>query len=248
MTLVLVHGFLGGSAQWDGQVEALEQDVLTVDLPGFAKNAHLPPLNRISDFADWVLQHLTDKGITAFDLLGHSMGGMIVQEMTARAPDRVRRLILYGTGPVGELPGRFEPIEVSKARAQEYGAQATARRIAATWFLKETQAEAYPACAEIAEQASLDAILAGLNAMQHWQGEAHLATVSAPTLVIWGDQDRTYPWRQTEKLWRGISGANLAVLPSCAHAVHLERPEVFNAILTEFLHTAPVNYGEALAI
>lgn len=235
--LVFVHGFMGGSRQWQGQVEALApgRPVETVDLPGFGENAHLAAIDSIAGFADWVLGDLQARGIESFDLIGHSMGGMIAQEMAARAPARVARLVLYGTGAEGVLPGRFEPIGTSKQRACSDGPQATARRIAATWFLDREAAPAYEGCAAIAECSSLSAILAGLDAMQGWSGVQHLPEIRARTLVIWGDHDRTYPWSQTQQLWQSIPGASLAVIPGCAHAPHLEKPEIFNRILGDFL-------------
>lgn len=47
--LVLVHGFMGGSAQWDGYLDAIERqrDLILVDLPGFGANAQMPPINKI---------------------------------------------------------------------------------------------------------------------------------------------------------------------------------------------------------
>ena len=146
--LVLVHGFLGGSAQWAAQVDAFSRhfNVVTVDLPGFGlKNGWDAP-ERIADYADFVLEELSSLGIKRFHLLGHSMGGMIVQEMTARAPERIESLVLYGTGPIGIMPGRFESIEESRRRASEDGADATGKRIAATWFLEGEMAEHYPVC------------------------------------------------------------------------------------------------------
>jgi 2-hydroxy-6-oxonona-2,4-dienedioate hydrolase len=140
-----------------------------------------------------------------------------------------------GPEPTDLLPGRFETIETSKQRATAEGASATARRIAATWFLHRDQAQAYESCAQIAQLSRIEAILAGLDAMNGWSGTAHLPHIKAKTLVIWGDHDRTYPWDQTEELWRSIEGANLAVLPGCAHASHLEKPALFNAILKNFL-------------
>jgi len=236
MTLVFVHGFLGGAQQWAGQKEAFhDRNVVTLDLPGFGANAHLEPLHTIGAYADWVLARLTDKRVERFDLVGHSMGGMVVQEMIARAPERISRLVLYGTGATGALPGRFETIAVSKARAQADGPQATARRIAATWFLHKAQAEAYEGCATIAAQSGLAAILSGLDAMGDWRGEDLLDRITAKTLILWGDQDRTYPWSQTETLWRKIKPSRLAVLPDCAHAIHLERPQLFNAVLRDFV-------------
>ena len=234
--LVLVHGFMGGSEQWAPQAPiATERKLICIDLPGFGKNASLGPIDRIEDFATWVLEELSRLGVQEFDLLGHSMGGMVVQDLIRQAPQRVARLVLYGTGALGVLPGRFEPIATSMERARNDGARATARRISATWFLQSEAAPAYEGCAAIAEKSGLPAILAGLKAMEGWSGEAHLPAIESETLILWGDKDRTYPWSQTECLWRAIPKSNLAVVPGCAHAVHLERPEIFNPLVEGFL-------------
>ena len=235
--LVLVHGFMGGAAQWDGQVAELsgERDIIAVDLPGFGANADMPAINAIGDFADWVIGELRHKGVQRYDLLGHSMGGMIAQEIARKDADRIKRLVLYATGAIGVLPGRFETIEQSKVRAVSDGAQATARRIAATWFLDRQDAPGFGACAEIAEKATPAAIAAGLDAMQVWSGLDNLPSISAQTQVIWGDRDRTYAWEQIHLLWTRIPDAGLAVVPGCAHAVHLEKPNFFNELLRDFL-------------
>jgi pimeloyl-ACP methyl ester carboxylesterase len=236
----MVHGFLGGSAQWDGQIKAMSdaREVVALDLPGFGKNAHLPAINSISRFAEWVIAELQRRGVDQFDLLGHSMGGMIAQEIAHRIPDRIGTLVLYATGAIGVLPGRFETIAQSKARAVSDGATVTARRIAATWFLNGTLSAAYEGCAAIAEQAGLDALNAGLDAMEGWSGEAVLARLTPDTLLIWGDRDRTYPWSQIETLWTSIPKTSLSVIPNCAHAVHLENPEGFNHVLLTYLGRA----------
>ncbi len=237
--LVLVHGFMGGSAQWSGQqrLHGGGSKVIAVDLPGFGANhAALSP-HTIADHAHFVLDKLAEQGVNSFDLLGHSMGGMIVQEMTALAPDRVRKLVLYGTGACSNPAGRFETYEESKRRADHDGASATARRIAATWFVNGTQAPAYEACAKIAEMASLQAIHAGIDAFGNWSRVENLAAINSPTLIIWGQHDRSYQWSQIEQLWRTIPAASLAVVPGCAHAVHLEKPSLFNALLEDFLGT-----------
>lgn len=235
--LVLVHGFLGGSAQWAPQQPyfAGQLDLITVDLPGFGKNSHLSPLADIGGMADWVIAALRRQGVDAYHLLGHSMGGMIAQEIARRDADHVASLILYSTGCLGVLPGRFETIAQSKARAVTDGPKATARRIAATWFLNREIDPAYAACALVAETATAAAISAGLDAMEGWAGQDRLAHIKAETLVIWGDQDRTYLWPQIEILWRSLPHVRLAVVPDCAHAVHLEKPDIFNRIIGDFL-------------
>jgi len=235
--LVLVHGFMGGSAQWQAQIAAFSgtYDVIAVDLPGFGANNHLPALHSISAFAEWVIAELRLRGVDRYHLLGHSMGGMIVQEMARMDQDHIDRLVLYGTGAVGVLPGRFETIEQSKARARVDGAKATARRISATWFLDRENAPAFEACAAVAEKAAPEAIQAGLDAMQGWRGSDLLHDIKSEALVIWGDGDRTYPWQQTQLLWTEIPKARLAVVPNCAHAVHLEMADIFNLLVSDFL-------------
>jgi pimeloyl-ACP methyl ester carboxylesterase len=229
--LVFVHGYLGGSPQWANQAEVFSPhfEVITPDLPGFGLNNDLEPPQTIHGFAAYVLDELERAGIDYFHLVGHSMGGMIVQEMVAMAPERIDRLVLYGTGPVGLMPGRFETIDESRRRLTEDGVEATGRRIAATWFLQGEQAARYPVCADLAVMASPQAAQAGLTAMEAWSGVSALSRIATPTLVLWGDGDRAYQWSQPQQLWQQIAGARLAVIPGCSHAVHLEKPHLFNA-------------------
>ena len=89
-----------------------------------------------------------------------------------------------------------------------------------------------------AENRRLQAALAGLTAMETWSGVEALPNIASPTLVLWGDGDRAYQWQQPEQLWQTIPGAGLAVVPDCSHAVHLEKTDLFNALLMDFLASA----------
>ena len=110
-----------------------------------------------------------------------------------------------------------------------------ARRAVASWFMEGEKAPRFELSMELGGKASIQAVLAGLSAMEAWDGRSALHRFSMPTLVLWGDGDRTYSWSQPEALWRGIAGAELAVVPGCAHNVHLEKPTIFNALLDDFL-------------
>ncbi|WP_018700192.1 alpha/beta fold hydrolase [Amorphus coralli] len=237
--LVLVHGYLGGAAMWEREVARFAGafDVIAPDLPGYGGSADRPAPDRIGGYAAAVLAHLDTLGLDRFHLLGHSMGGMIAQEMAATAPGRVDRLVLYGTGPRGVLPDRFEPIQTSRQRLKADGVAATARRIAATWFRDGEKAPAFALCERLGQAISLETARAGLDAMEAWDGREALGRIGAPTLVLWGDRDRSYGWPQPEALWRGIGGASLAVVPGCAHNVHQEKPEIFATLLADFLGT-----------
>lgn len=244
--LVLVHGYLGGAAMWQGQVAALSarHDVICPDLAGFGDSAGLVAPSTIEGHAAAVLALLDDLGIARFDLLGHSMGGMVVQDMVRLSPARVGKLVLYGTGPRGVMPGRFETIAESRARLLRDGIGATARRIAATWFRNGEAAEGYALCEALGQKVSVTSALASLDAWEAWDGRAALADIGSETLVIWGSRDRSYDWSQPEALWRGIARADLAVVAGAAHNVHLEKPEIFNAILSDFLREPADGRGD----
>lgn len=235
--LVLVHGYLGASLMWANQIERFGhcRDVICPDLAGFGASAGLVAPSSIEGHARNVLALLDRLGIDTFELLGHSMGGMIVQEMVRLAPDRVSKLVLYGTGPQGVLPGRFETIAQSRARLLQDGLAKTASRIAATWFLHGKAADAFAMCNSLGQQASVQAANASLDAWETWDGRAALASIRCPTLVLWGSHDRSYDWSQPEALWRGIPGADLAVVSGAAHNVHLEKTQIFNALVADFL-------------
>lgn len=236
--LVLVHGYFGGAGHWTAQIAYFsgQYDVIAPSLAGFGDSATLTAPDSIAEHAAMVWDTLDALGVSRIRLLGHSMGGMVVQQMTAQAPERVERLVLYGTGPVGKLPGRFETLDESRARLHREGTEAVMRRIAATWLVEGEAAPGYAACVKEGLKATDQAALASLTAWEGWDGRPALATITAPTLVIWGDQDRSYPRAQADALAEGIPGARLVVVPGCAHAVHLEQPEIFHAEVGAFIH------------
>lgn len=235
--LVLVHGYLGGSAQWETEIAhfSADYDVIAPDLPGFGDAAEEAGCARIGDMADRVIGLLDALGIDRFVLLGHSMGGMIAQEIAAKVGDRIVSLILYGTGPLGSMPDRFEPIQLSRERLGTDGVARTIDRIGATWLRKGADAAGFPLVARIGAQANPKAALAALDAMDVWDGREALKELAMPTLVVWGDSDRSYRWPQVETLWKNLRNARLSVMPGTAHAAHLEKPRLFQAILEDFL-------------
>ncbi len=235
--LVLVHGYLAGAGIWREQIDFFKGrfDVVAPNLPGFGDSAHLTAPDTIDGFAALVLDGLQAQGVERFHLLGHSMGGMIVQAMAARAPHRIASLVCYGTGPVGALPDRFETIATSRRRLEKEGIDKTVRRIAATWFLDGEASTGYETCVDLGLKASMQAALASLAAWETWDGRPDLQSIEADALVVWGDRDRSYGWQQPEALWRGIPNSSLAVVPGCAHNVHMEKSDLFNSIIGDFL-------------
>ena len=241
-TLVLQHGFLSGTSYWKGVVEVLSQnfDVIALDLPGYSDRADEPSVNSVAGFVEDLLGRLDQLKVDQFDLCGHSLGGMIAQELALTVPERVKNLILYATGPDGSMPGRFESIDESKARIKNEGSDATIRQTVASWFLAGQDDPTYLAALELAQKASEHAFLDGYQAMQTWQSMDRLKHIKARTLVLWPDRDRSYQWQHPKALWEGIDNAALAVIPGCAHNAHLEKLHLFTVLIEDFLDGSDV--------
>ena len=235
--LVLVHGFLGSTDMWEPQIEHFKENfrILTPALPGFGKSNKVKSCDSIECMAKAILNSLKIRQIEKFNLLGHSMGGMIVQEMTRLASDKILKLICYGTSSRGNIPGRFETIDESREKLKMNGLEVTANRIAKTWFINEDKAKYFYLCENAGKQTSLEAADNGLIAMKNWSGMNNLKNIKNETLIIWGDQDRAYNYSQIETLKNNISNSSLKIINGCSHNVHLEKPDEFNNCVSDFL-------------
>jgi len=247
--LVLIHGFLSGPEYWHKQINTLSENynVHAVCLKGFSTRGDEVAPNSIEEFANDVIHQLQELDVQSFYLLGHSMGGMIAQQIAHCIPKRVMGLVLYGTGPHGSLPGRFESIEYSIRKAAIDTFPSSVYLAVNSWFLNaESSQKDIRESLLLASQTSFDSYKYGLIAMSTWDGEDYLATFDIPTLIIWGDNDRSYQWEaQPFKLWKNIPHSSLSVVNDCAHNVHLEKPHMFNLIVENYLEHLSLANPEA---
>ena len=235
--LVLVHGFLGSSQMWEPQIEYFKKNyrVITPDLPGFGKSNKSESYNSITSMAQIIIECLKKKKVEKFYLLGHSMGGMIVQEIVNIVGNQVSKLICYGTGPIGEVPGRFETMDQSKEKLQKEGLKITSHRIAKTWFVREEKAKYFYLCLDAGRATNLESANNALLAMKNWNGLKKLKNIKNQTLIIWGDQDKSYNFDQADILNQNIKNSELKIYKGCSHNTHLEKPDEFNDYVEKFL-------------
>ena len=238
--LVFLHGFVGGAAYWLPQEVSFKGafDVISVDLPGFAGSADVPAPDSIAGYGNAVIELLDGIGVGSFALVGFSLGGMIAQQMALDHEGRIDKLVLYGTAAVGELPSRFESFTESSKRARSDGIAATTDKTVATWFVDGTASPMHAYTRAVCDGANLDACLTVMNAIMDWSAADRLGEIAAPTLVVVGDRDRSATPADAMVLWNGIPDAQLSVLPGCAHGAHLEKPDLFNLIVADFLTTS----------
>ena len=236
--LVLIHGFLGSSKMWGPQIDFFKKNfrVITPDLPGFGKSTHIKSHDSIISLANLILDCLKDKQINKFHLLGHSMGGMIVQEMAKIYGDKISKLICYSTGPIGEMPDRFETMDESRDNLKKIGLESTARNIAKTWFILSEKAKYFDLCIQAGKETSVDAVDNALIAMKKYNGTNNLKFIKNETLIIWGEKDKSYNYKQIQTLKENISNSSLVIFKECAHNIHLEKIEEFNKTVQNFLN------------
>lgn len=238
--LVLLHGFTGSSATWDGLTPtwAKERRVLALDLLGHGRSdapADVTPYAMEACVAQ-VLAAATKLGVREADWLGYSLGGRVALALALAAPDRVRRLVLESASP-----GIAAPEERAKRRAADEALAdriakegmerfvdawmdqplfASLRRLGPAWWARERARRLGGSPVGLAN--SLRAL--GQGAQEPlWN---RLAEIRAPTLLVSGSLDTKYA-AIMDRMAAAMPHARRAVVPDAGHAVHLERPEAF---------------------
>ena len=235
--LVLVHGYLGSSEMWCLQRDYLSKffRVISPALPGFGESHEAQSLDSINDMANFVINIIDEKKIDKFNLLGHSMGGMIVQEIAKLAGDRINKLICFATGSIGEIPGRFESIDETRKRLKEEGSDISFSRVPKKWFVEGDKDKNYYLCANAVQNVSSETADNALKAMKNWSGIDNLKNIKNETLIVWGDKDTSYNFDQVDTLNKNIKDSKLEIFQNCSHNVHLEEPEKFNNLIKSFI-------------
>ena len=234
---VLVHGYLGSSEMWTFQKEFFSKDyrVIIPALPGFGESHNVKSLDSINKMSKEIINVLDQKNIDKFNLIGHSMGGMIVQEITKLIGDRVNKLICFATGSIGDIPGRFETMDETREKLKQEGTKISFSRVPRKWFVKGDKDKNYFLCENAVKNVSLETADNALLAMKNWRGKEYLKNIKNETLIIWGDKDTSYNFDQVNTLNKNIKNSRLEIFKNCAHNVHLEKPDEFNSLIKEFI-------------
>ena len=225
MQLVFLHAFPLNGAMWKEQESLSAGRILCPDLYQLGSS--------LEDWAASVLDVVScEESIVA---IGSSMGGSCAIEMARQAPDRIAALILVGTkaGHRPEPDVRDASIETLRSN----GITGIWPEVS-HWFSKTTPQEIVDRASLMANQQRTDDLI---NAVRVFHGRSDLEHVlckwNKPYLVISGDQDPMFPQRKSERIAKLGPNGELCVMNDCGHFMNMERPEVFNRIVGEFLVT-----------
>lgn len=242
--LILLHGFGASLHTWEPWARTLERThrVVRFDLPGFgltgpdATNDYSD--NRCSD----VLLALMDAlRLDRATVIGNSVGGRIAWTFAAAHPEKIEKLVLLspdGFASPGFEYGKATPVPATM-RLMRYVlpkamlAQSLAAAYANPAFMSDALLDRYYDL--MLAPGNRAAVIARIEQTVLTPPQPALRSISAETLLLWGEKDGMIPVANAADYVREIRHATLVALPGIGHLPHEEAPEVSIKPVLEFL-------------
>ncbi len=238
--LVLVHGYPLSGALFAYQQAGLASrfQVITLDLPGFGQFTATGGSASTAYYAQAVLALLDHLGIAKAVIGGHSMGGLIVEELYREAPQRFAGMILIDT-----VAAAAPTIE--KAEWIGYGVQATEQGVPSILpnivptLLTGTTLLNTPSVGTAIDDIIAEASVAGAQGgaetlVLRPDYTALLPTIAVPTLVLEGVDDGVYAFPVAQQIQAAIKGSTLALIPNAGHVSIFEQPAAANQAIASW--------------
>lgn len=248
--LLLLHGLVGSARNWRQNIDFLSRysTVYAVDLFNMGESERVPGIDAgLEATADGLASLLDALGLDEADVAGHSHGGAIAMMLAARHPDRVRKLVLFAPAnpfcDFGRPLIRFYQTRIGMWLARRIPvlprrlkAVALSRMYGDPTRVAEGTLEGYTTGLHI--PGTVDHIL---SILASWYDDmlrlrvALLDLAEKPTLLIWGDLDRTVGLQSAYRLMQLLVCAKLMVMPGVGHIPFAEMPDECNRAMVEWL-------------
>jgi 4,5:9,10-diseco-3-hydroxy-5,9,17-trioxoandrosta-1(10),2-diene-4-oate hydrolase len=236
---------------WWHNVGALAEHhrVFAVDLPGFGLSDK--PLSRYSDNDDtpFIKRFMESQGIPRASMLGHSMGGTFALGMAIDHPEMVDKLILEASAGLSReltLRHRLATLPLVGELLYRSNRERTERIMRGSVhdpsLITDDMVDFSHRMANLpgVKESTLATLRSGVNLFGLREDVVNpildnLGSISAPTLMVWGDSDHVVPIAGAYAAEKRIPNARLHVFEKCGHAPHFERIQEFNALVLDFL-------------
>ncbi len=242
--VLFLHGIGGGHLAFAPQLETFAEDgyrAVAWDMPGYGHSDPIEPytFKGLAEKCIALIEALSGRDRPAVSLVGHSMGGMVAQEVVARRPDLVRQLVLCGTSasfgrPDGDwqqafIAQRMAPLQEGQPMAD------VARRLVPAMAGPLALPEGLRLAEHCMSGVSPSTYRRALEALVTFDRRATLAQIAAPTLLIAGEHGPNAPPDVMRKMGERILGSRLCVMPGIGHLMNLEDPDAFDGLVLGFL-------------
>jgi pimeloyl-ACP methyl ester carboxylesterase len=223
---VCVHGSGSDGIVWSYQLSRLSSRyrIIVPDLPGHGRSEGLP-LDSVPAYAAWLEQFCYALHLETFFLLGHSLGGAVVQEYARSYPQRVRGMVLVATGTRFMLSRSYQEQCESGVRPRDDGGAAD----------RESQAGPFQEGYELLRSQCSRALHEDLLAAARFDSSAWVGSLVAPALVIWGSRDAITPRELPEELAGKLARGRLQVIEGAGHVVMIDARDECNRLVAEFI-------------
>jgi pimeloyl-ACP methyl ester carboxylesterase len=238
--MVFFQHFMGNLDDHDSALTdalAADREVILFNNAGVASSTGTTP-NTIGQAARDAEAFIDALGLKTVDLLAHSMGGLIGQQVAFDRPKLVRRLVLVGTAPrggvgLGEMPPETQALFFKKYARQEemwlpiLFSPSKASQTAGRAYLARMMARKDRDAAVSMETVQAQAAALGAYGAEKDETYAHLKDLRQPTLVVNGNHDIIIPTINSYLLQQHIPNAQLILYPDANHGAHHQYPELF---------------------
>jgi 3-oxoadipate enol-lactonase len=238
--LVFLHGIGGAARAWRGQLDAFSDRYRTIawDMPGYGGSAPLAAVS-IAALAGALQDFLQQVGATKPIIVGHSIGGMIVQQLLAKSPLIAGAVVLAQTSPAfGKPDGDWQKAFID-ARLGPLDRGETLASLAPSLVKElvgdEPDVSGMDLARDCMAAVPATSYRATMLALMGFDLRNALKSIAVPTLVLSGAKDNNAPAPMMAKMASYIPSAKYVELEGAGHLANLERPMAFNAALDHFL-------------
>jgi len=222
--LLFIHGAGESHKIWENQIKFFS-DLVAVDLPGHGVGVGK---RTIDEYIEYVKKFCDERGLKNIVMVGHSMGGAIVQKFALDHPEYLKAIVLVCTGAkLRVTPLIFEAIKRDYAQAVEL--------ITKLAFSSKATSEIKEKAAEEMKNISPEVTYGDFEACDKFNVMDRLKEITVPTLIICGFEDQLTPVKYSEYLKNNILNSKLEIIADAGHMVMLEKPKEFNEILEKFI-------------
>ena len=238
--LVFLHGIGGAARAWRGQLDFFKDRYRSFawDMPGYGGSASLPTVS-IAALASALRDFLQQVGAIKPIIVGHSIGGMIVQQLLAKSPHIASAVVLAQTSPAfGKPDGDWQKAFID-ARLGPLDRGETLASLAPSLVKELVGDDPDPGGMTLARDCMASvpeaSYRATMLALMGFDLRNALKNIAVPTLVLSGSKDNNAPAPMMAKMASYIPSAKYVELEGVGHLANLERPIAFNAALEHFL-------------
>lgn len=236
--LLLIHGLGSSSRDWEKQVGPFAKDfqVITLDLRGHGQSGKPPGPYSVRMFAEDTAALIHELGFAPVHMVGISMGGMVTFELAVNFPELLRSMVIVNSYPEVRVETLRDRLQIWRRFMilELLGMRGTGLALSKRLFPYPEQAELCELFVQRWAENDKRAYRNSLRAIVNWDVEEHICEIRCPVLVVASDQDYM-PLEEKNAYAAKIPNAKLVVIKDAHHAVTVERPEQFNAVLGEFL-------------